>query len=79
MHGSSSGSNSLSIAVDSGSSEQHLDDAYTTWRSVTEILRTSSMSYILKLTNAAVADDSLVEVAAVEAVEFRIASVFLTK
>ena len=67
------------FAVDIGSSEQDLDGSYTTWRSFTEILRTSSMSHILKLSNAAVADGSLVEVAAVEAVEFRIASVFLTK
>ena len=54
MHGSSSGRYSLSIAVDIGSSEQDLDGAYTTWKNFTEILRTSSMSYILKLSNAAV-------------------------
>ena len=79
MPGSSYIRNSLSIAVDIGSSEQDLDGAYTTWKNFTEILRTSSMSYILKLSNAAIAGDSLNEVAAVEAVEFRIASAFLTK
>ena len=46
-----------------GSSKQDLDGAYTTWKNFTEILRTSSMSYILKLSNAAVAGGSLVKVA----------------
>ena len=72
-HGSSSGRNSLSIVVGIGSSEQDLDGADMM------ILRTSSTSYVLKLSNAAVAGGSLVEAAAVEAVEFRIASIFLTK
>ena len=62
MHDSSSGRNFLNIAVDFGSSEQDLDGAYTTWRSFTEIQRTCSMSYILKLSNAAVASGGLVEV-----------------
>ena len=73
MHGSSSGRNSLSIVVGIGSSEQDLYGADVM------ILRTSSRQYILKLSNAAAASASLVEAAAVEAVEFRIASIFSMK
>ena len=73
MHGSSSGRNSLSIVVGIGSSEQDLDGADVM------ILRTSSTSYVLKLSNTAVAGGNLVDAAVVEAVEFRIASIFLTK